>query len=358
MKYQTEVDLEVENSSQSEIARTIIERLQPGASVLDVGCAGGDLGAALVSAGYTVTGIENDPARCERAATRLSRVYEKDIDDDSIRNIVSEQFDAIIFGDVLEHVRDPQSVLCEAADLLNPEGFICASIPNIAHGTARIALLEGRWDYKEEGLFDRTHMRFFTHDSIVEMLHGTGFVIDSFKATVVRPASGFDSADSDHVSIPDEILNWILEQETSFDYQYVVVAHPASQEEIAASRVPDVIRLAPVDRPLVNYDVSYQARSYQQAVVEQLRRELDEFERERYELLTVRDYAIGMEHELGRVRYDLNQRDEIEHQLRMEIIQTHARLADAIADGQRLRKNPVFRFRSSVGRVLRKVGLR
>src|SRR5262249_51763726 len=81
--------------------------------------------------------------------------------------------------DVLEHLRDPWSVLSWLRTLLAPGGRAVISIPNIAHWTSRRALLRGRFDYADHGLLDRTHLRFFTRASAAELAHRAGFAVQA-----------------------------------------------------------------------------------------------------------------------------------------------------------------------------------
>lgn len=91
---------------------------------------------------------------------------------------------------------------------------------------------------------------------------------------------------------------------------------------------------------------------------QRLRQILADFEEERLSVLTVRDYAIGMEQELGRAKAELDQRNDIDHGLRTEIIDTHARLATALEDAERAKNNPYRMLKRKVGSGLRKAGLR
>ncbi|GAB3247296.1 hypothetical protein GCM10027425_03010 [Alteromonas gracilis] len=86
-----------------------------------------------------------------------------------------ETFDLISYNDVLEHLIDPWSVLESTREYLAPGGRVLAAIPNIAWAPATVALLRGRWDYTEDGILDRTHVRFFTRATMVEMFESAGY---------------------------------------------------------------------------------------------------------------------------------------------------------------------------------------
>lgn len=90
----------------------------------------------------------------------------------------SERFDAIFFIDVLEHVLDPWSLLRHAKGDLAPGGRVVAAIPSIQYAPVVRQLLRGRWDYADTGTLDRTHLRFFTRDTMIEMFMGAGYVVE------------------------------------------------------------------------------------------------------------------------------------------------------------------------------------
>jgi len=92
--------------------------------------------------------------------------------------LVPDYFDCIIFADILEHLKNPWGVLKSATNFLNNEGVIIASIPNVRHYTTIINLaIEGYWSYRERGIHDKTHLRFFTLKNIREMFENGGLKI-------------------------------------------------------------------------------------------------------------------------------------------------------------------------------------
>jgi SAM-dependent methyltransferase len=162
--------------------RIVLEEVPDGARVLDVGCATGYLAAELARRGCTVDGIEFDPAAAEQARAHCREVVVGDLEAPTVRAEVERMLadtrpDTIICADVLEHLRDPWAVLAWLRTLLAPGGRAVISVPNIAHWTARRALLRGRFDYTNYGLLDRTHLRFFTRASAVELARRAGFAV-------------------------------------------------------------------------------------------------------------------------------------------------------------------------------------
>lgn len=328
MKYQAPVDLNNENSSQSAVARLIRDHAPSHGRILDVGCASGDLGVTLEELGFEVYGIEKDDALAQIAANRITKVFKLDIESGSLPESELKPFDAIVFGDVLEHLRNPLEVLQDSLKLLTPDGFVCSSIPNIAHASVKFGLLKGAWHYTEEGLLDRTHLRFFTLSSAIQLLRNAGLRIETLQATVVAPDP------NEWSGIPHEVVSWILSDESALDFQYVSLARPDSEGSDASSSELAVQRLASPGDLRAEISGYFGHQSYEQETISRLRAELARVQEDRYRTLTVKDYAIGMEHELGEARYELSQRNDIDHQLRQEIIQTHSLLADAVADSQ------------------------
>jgi 2-polyprenyl-3-methyl-5-hydroxy-6-metoxy-1,4-benzoquinol methylase len=156
--------------------RLLIDAVPRGARTLDVGCSTGYLAAELAARGATVVGVETDPLAAAAAAAVCERVVTGDVEDagdrDALRALAP--FDALVCGDVLEHLRDPWEALAFLATLLRPGATAALSVPNIAHWTGRRALLRGRFPYAEHGLFDRTHLRFFTRVGARELATGAG----------------------------------------------------------------------------------------------------------------------------------------------------------------------------------------
>ena len=158
--------------------RLLVAAVPAGARVLDVGCATGYLAAELAARGCTVVGVEADPAAAAAATASgaCAEVVTGDVENPGCQAALAARasFDAIVAGDVLEHLRDPWAALAFLAGLLAPGGRAVLSVPNIAHWTGRRQLLRGRFPYAEHGLFDRTHLRFFTRTGARELVASAG----------------------------------------------------------------------------------------------------------------------------------------------------------------------------------------
>jgi len=167
------------NPSYVMLRHDIVERVPSSADrILDVGAADGTLGAFLLEQrpGREVHGIEADPHLAATAASRLTSLYTGDaeavdwagFDDDG-------PFDCAVLGDVLEHLRDPGAVLAAVADRVAPGGTVIVSVPNIRHVSAGWSIfVRGSFPRRSRGLFDATHLRWFTRRDTVEMVHAAG----------------------------------------------------------------------------------------------------------------------------------------------------------------------------------------
>ena len=150
--------------------------------ILEVGCSYGGFGQLLKGRSNSpeVWGIEPEPKAAEVAASRLDRVI---VGDFPALAPVGERFDCVVFNDVLEHLVDPWGALRCALGLLRPNGCVVASIPNVRFGPVVSALLlRGRWNYTDVGVLDRTHLRFFTRSSMIEMFKECGYDVSSVNA--------------------------------------------------------------------------------------------------------------------------------------------------------------------------------
>ena len=152
--------------------------------VLDVGCSVGALGEQIKQRNSVeVVGIELDEQMAKIAKEKLDKVIIGDIEKiNSVDCLIPNYFDCIIFADILEHLKDPWKVLKNITSFLSDDGVIVASIPNIRHYTTIINLLfKGYWPYRERGIHDKTHLRFFTLKNIKEMIEGAGLKIVKVK---------------------------------------------------------------------------------------------------------------------------------------------------------------------------------
>ncbi len=193
-----------------------------GHRVLEVGCSVGHVTEHLVAAGNTVVGVEIDVEAAEAARDFADRVHVIDLDTTLLTEVEHDEFDVMIFGDVLEHLRHPGRTLGDACSLLAPGGRVIISVPNVAHVDVRLMLLEGRWDYQQTGLMDDTHLRWFTRASLRELLRDAGLV--AIRLERVRIGRFGSDIEFDLDRSRTDVLAFIEADPDAYTFQYVVEA--------------------------------------------------------------------------------------------------------------------------------------
>lgn len=332
--YQATVDPAERNTSHT----MMLELVGADKEVLDVGCASGYLAEALGRNGCLVSGVEYDPVDAEKARPFLVELVVADLNQvDLAEQFPTSTFDTIVFGDVLEHLLDPATVLTSSLRLLRPGGSIVISIPNVAHGSVRLALLQGRWNYTDTGLLDKTHIRFFTLKTLLAMLEKAGLTVTELRSTVADPLA--TEVGIDNLELPPEAVEWVREQPHAQAYQFVLsakVGEPdisaAEQHALPAIPVPkvrdlntEIAELRAHVRTLEAHAVDLDgALVKERARVTELRRAV----------LTSRDYAIGAEAQVGRLRAQVVKAQQETHEARMDAHYAHTELAKAIKDAQ------------------------
>jgi 2-polyprenyl-3-methyl-5-hydroxy-6-metoxy-1,4-benzoquinol methylase len=197
--------------------------------VLELGPANGHVTAVLQERGCTVVGIEVDAAMAAEAEPYAERMIVGDLDVlDLEAELGGDRFDVIVAADVLEHLKNPLSALRRLRPFLAPGGFFVASLPNIAHGSVRLALLEGNFRYSEVGLLDRTHLRFFTREIIADLFDEAELgIAELYRQPLDIAASEvtFDAA-----VVPAEIRDALEADVEARTYQFVIKAVPLAVE--------------------------------------------------------------------------------------------------------------------------------
>ena len=164
----------------------VIDRIPAGAStILDIGCGRGFLGRGVRErmGKVTLIGVEQDPGKARDAMSHYDRVIVADAVSWT-PDLLKESVDVLIFADILEHVEDPKALLGRYLSLLSPAGIILLSIPNIRYHKVLKELAEGRFRYEEDGIMDRSHLRFFTRDSMLDLISSAGLWVESISANV------------------------------------------------------------------------------------------------------------------------------------------------------------------------------
>ena len=175
----------------------LLERIPLSARVmLDVGCNTGALGAAYrrLNPRARLLGIDKDPKAAGQAARRLDQVAVVDVEHDPMPFALDGPIDCIVYGDVLEHLRDPWPVLRRHAEALSDDGTMLICVPNMQHWSFADRLLRGTWKYEPAGLLDETHLRWFSLETMREGLEAVGLVPHEVSPRVFDAASAQEFA--------------------------------------------------------------------------------------------------------------------------------------------------------------------
>ena len=223
-----EYDLKEGEGTSHTVITAMLADLPP-ARVLDLGCSGGRLSEMIRRSGHRVTGV--DSLEIPGVRDRTDEFHLGDLEA-GIPSSAGTGYDVVVAADVIEHVRDPQRLLRQMADVLGPDGQIIISTPNFGHWYARGRVVTGTFDYDRRGILDQTHLRFFSRKSLNRTFQ----------------ASGLDLIDLQYTGLPLDVLtrddSWrsrsarrvdrglVRARPTLFAYQFVARLRPHHQGSI------------------------------------------------------------------------------------------------------------------------------
>jgi 2-polyprenyl-3-methyl-5-hydroxy-6-metoxy-1,4-benzoquinol methylase len=178
-------DFTINPSSQMSSHAWLLRFVQGARSILEIGCSTGFFSQHLVAQGCRVVGVELNSAAAAQARSVCRRVIVGDIETPAVQAQVDEKFDAVVLGDVLEHLRAPGALLARIRESwLRPAGWVALSVPNSGHWIFRREVLRGHFPYRQYGLFDRSHIRFFTRASLHALVKDNGYTVERVALTV------------------------------------------------------------------------------------------------------------------------------------------------------------------------------
>ena len=194
-----------------------------GKRVLDVGCATGYLAEILARRGFQVVGIER-PGGYGANFPESVELVEADLD--AGVPPLRGRFSYVICGDILEHLRDPEKMLKQLAEMLEPDGALIASLPNSGNLYFRLTILRGKFPREDKGLFDRTHLHFYMWEGWRDLFESAGFVVHERNVSGVPVGLALPKWDG---SAAVRALEWAAHllariRPPLFAYQFVVTA--------------------------------------------------------------------------------------------------------------------------------------
>ena len=173
-----------------QVLNMVAEVAFPNCTILDVGCWTGNLGEALkkrLNFAVTVDGLENnqDALKSVKGRGVYTKIYELDLNNSSLP--LKGQYNIIVFADVLEHLINPEKTLQEILKHLSPNGWVVVSLPKIAFIKYRLLHLLGKWDYRNSRIMDKTHLHFYTLDTMRTLFKTCGLEVVDQQALVAVP---------------------------------------------------------------------------------------------------------------------------------------------------------------------------
>ena len=204
----------------------LAEQIHPQATILDLGCGSGALGQYLSETrSCTCDGLTWSEAEAAHARPNYRTVVVDNLETcDLTARFLNQRYDYIVCADVLEHLSQPERILEACKGLLTPQGKLLISVPNAAYCGLVAELLQGEFRYREEGLLDRTHLRFFTRRSLIRFIQEQNWNIDHLE-TITRelPESEFKTRFD---SLPPAVARYLLSTPDALTYQFIGVATP------------------------------------------------------------------------------------------------------------------------------------
>jgi 2-polyprenyl-3-methyl-5-hydroxy-6-metoxy-1,4-benzoquinol methylase len=223
--------------------------------VLEIGCGPGSITKVLAQQGQCqVTGIELDPAAIEKATPFCDTIIQGDLNDTEWPHLVDNMplFDVVVAADVLEHLYNPWTTLKQMAPLIKPNGCLVISLPHVGHAVVASCLITGNFEYRDWGLLDRTHIRFFGLKNIEELFAQADLKIVEANYVIKTPEE--TEFAENWSKLTTTVQNALRSSPHADIYQVVVKAVPNSHPDTAISLIQSPQTIA------VNRKASWKSR--------------------------------------------------------------------------------------------------
>lgn len=235
MKYDFDLDLTSKNS-----LSLILKKISPGSNVLEFGPAAGRMTKFLQQKlNCNVCIVEIDQEAAEKSSMFAEDAIIGNIEDfEWYDRYKHREFDYIIFADVLEHLYNPKTVLEKSVDLLCQGGSIIISVPNIAHNAVIIDLLQNKFEYRKTGLLDDTHIRFFTYESLLQMISKCNLKVAS--QDIITKRVGETELNNFFDNLPSGVTKFLKNRDLGDVYQFVMELQPLGSYTEDCSSLLDI----------------------------------------------------------------------------------------------------------------------
>jgi len=246
-------EYKVREGAQSAPAK-LLALVRRGSRVLEIGCSTGSQTRVLSNElGCKVVAIEIDPEAAEHARPYCQHLLVGSIESIKAADLAfGEPYDVVICADVLEHLLDPRVALEKVRPLISPNGCLLASIPNVTHSALVFEMMNGRFEYRDYGLLDATHIRFFDRYGVLRLFEDSGYFVEKLDRVVIAPEKTefrvVPADDADRF-----VLDYMTRRNPDGDtFQFIVRAIPASTPSHAKSALE--FRLTPRQHLSLRYE--------------------------------------------------------------------------------------------------------
>jgi len=248
---------EVDTSSETAPAN-VVRMVGQSKRVLEIGCGPGSITKVLAKqGGCQVTGLELDPEAIKDVTSHCVQVIQADLNSSEWPSLLDgvERFDVVVAADVLEHLYDPWKTLQRMVPLINSNGYLVISLPHVGHAAVMSCLINGDFEYRDWGLLDRTHIRFFGIENIKALFAQANLKIIEAKY-VTKPPEETEFV-TGWSRLSSTVQDALMSSEYSEVYQVVVRAVPT---DYSGDEVPLVPPKHSYRRPILISATSWKMR--------------------------------------------------------------------------------------------------
>lgn len=201
----------------SETQQQIIDLVGKNKTVLEIGASAGYMTRSFLGNNCTIDVVEIDKNALSKLPKEVRKKINHSIEDQAIKKILSHDYDFIIMADVLEHLINPKQALKVLNEVASKNCCLIVSLPNIASWVMRKQLFfKGDFEYQESGILDKTHLHFYTVNTLPKFLEEFGWKVESIIGSIIRlPFEGFVN------KVP--IISWIFKK---LFYQKIAQKYP------------------------------------------------------------------------------------------------------------------------------------
>jgi 2-polyprenyl-3-methyl-5-hydroxy-6-metoxy-1,4-benzoquinol methylase len=222
--YEYDIDI-TSNTAPANVVRMVGQHKR----VVEIGCGPGSITKILATQGHCkVTGLELDPDAIEKVKPFCEAIFQADLNANDWPRLLDdfERFDVLVAADVLEHLYDPWAALQRMVPLIKPDGYLVISLPHVGHAAILACIMNGDFEYRDWGLLDRTHIRFFCLKNIEDLFAQAGLKVIEVSYVTKPPQDTEFFASWDKLS--PALQGALMSGKHSEVYQVVLKAVPMS----------------------------------------------------------------------------------------------------------------------------------